>query len=1177
MKSGKYEPTLKLKQETDALIEKHKIKAFGSPDIVVCDNMKDEGLPIEKVIDEHGMPVGNTRIMNSMPFEALVEERMLFGAFFENILRWQATGKSYVDLGINLDSSVGVRKFANMIKKHRDPVALAGDLKKQDASTPRELLEMSSEIIRGWYKRNSEIPTEYFEVMKNFRTELSYVMHIAINLLYRATGNPSGNFLTTVVNTFDTLIPFIEAALQINEDKGYPRTVQDVIDDIISRFSGFGDDHYVLVERGGDYDMFAIQRAFAKWGMEYTGIYKNRPLVAYYEWHEAKYLQRFFVFNNGQIFAALDKEVIEEIPYWKKKDQSNEIALPILVDSALRHAFNWGQEYFEACKTKYNNFLISNGIKPVGLLFSDLMRSFHQIQENYEAHMSGAPAPALVERSEVSNPINTVVTTTKFADNVGKEMPTKEIIAVQPRIYDGTDPYPDQGLRQVLSRAYPVSSIVWSSTATSEQYLGGLDFPAALMAIPNITSKLERFQYLRAGVRISIRINSTAMHSGKLLIAWLPHYKDNDQNVPFQNIYTSSMNNCSILSANTTKTIDFIIPFVGPSNYWNMKDDPTTIAQGFFGQIQIFCLHPLNLLGATGVVTVNLTVYASFENPEPSGLGLRTTYEAHMQDGTLEEGRVKSKDETIAQVAKTTATTSFKNMISDFIPGLFSTATDMISNVASSALGSLFLDKPTSTQAVSKFVVSQQTSFSHTRGLDGAEFISANPENHVTTDYKVYDTVADYNLFSEYKLLPGLVLLGNFDSTNPIGYKPFIIPVAPTFCHTQTTVDGVRYDITPLGNLASFFKFWRGGIKYHIKFTTNRFATARVRLTWLPDPTYSASFVQNEDGDTVNMVLDITGDTSVSIVVPYLKDSFYDRVPTPDEATFTPTANWAGFNGQLVMSIVNPVANASDVVSSKIYFAVFMSGAEDFEVQKPVELWSGYGDGSKLEAHMATTEDTDMRALFRTTFQPIISAHTCQPQNLQFGESIDSWPELLKRYSQYKNIANTTQAEIDPWTNTTAYGGLMTKWERVRRSFLFCRGSVRYKIMSSSGLTDSSGYLYAYNIDASETYNSYGLYDRGCTFTDLRFRSVLEAQVPYYTRHNMNSSSYYWEGDYRPLLGLKFFQTTVSTFFNGFVLISAGDDFTVGYPTNPVPLIVYTGDSNKNKALNRSISRKSLT
>nr|QDH87618.1 MAG: hypothetical protein H4RhizoLitter211311_000002 [Picornavirales sp.] len=229
------------------------------------------------------------------------------------------------------------------------------------------------------------------------------------------------------------------------------------------------------------------------------------------------------------------------------------------------------------------------------------------------------------ENKAVSETVDTLVGITTLDDTVGKPIPDIEISSHKGQSMHGEDPYPDQQMKTILSRLYPIDNWAWSGSSTSGTLLISYHFPNALInASTNLQEKLHRFQYLRAAVRVLIRLNATKFHAGKLLVTWVPCYKKGttDSNA-MQDMYSASCNNSVIVSANTTVPVDFIIPWVTPYSYWNMRDSYATTAQGLMGYIKVWVLHPLILAGASNTPSCNVTLYASFVDPEVAGPGLR--------------------------------------------------------------------------------------------------------------------------------------------------------------------------------------------------------------------------------------------------------------------------------------------------------------------------------------------------------------------------------------------------------------------------------------------------------------------------------------------------------------------------------------------------------------------------
>jgi len=517
-------------------------------------------------------------------------------------------------------------------------------------------------------------------------------------------------------------------------------------------------------------------------------------------------------------------------------------------------------------------------------------------------------------------------------------------------------------------------------------------------------------------------------------------------------------------------------------------------------------------------------------------------------------------------------------------------ATGMLQQVASEAMMAAFLDKPTSTTAVQKVTPKTFTTMANATGQDGCDMLSMKPDNHVTTNPSIYVQPVDYNLFSNYKLKPGLLALGSFDDTAAIGFKPFLTPICPTICYQVGGTGGPLCYLTPVAHLASFFAYWRGGMKFAFKFSASSFTTARVRFVWLPDPTFSGSFPTNEEGDVINKVFDITNDSLCTITIPYLRETAYLPVIDPVR-TQQPITSWTGMNGQLVMYIVNPVTNSQTTGSSTIDFEVFCSAAEDFEVAKPEPLWDGYVDGTgdslgkmKKKFYGNMTQDvnaaTDIVDLFRKPFETMVPASTSIPTGVQMGERVDSWPELLHRYSLLQTFSNGTtevKKSINPWIKFPgALTDIRNNWIRVWRSFLFARGGYRLKVVLMNQQVGDAMNEFMFrlsNIRFDDGGNmvpnqpdDLGMADLGLALESAVIRPNIECEIPFYTPWNMICDGYPSEQHDVPCayLHLLFFAQTGEQNFN--IYISASDSTSFGWPTTPVPLLF---PNSKNKQITK--------
>jgi hypothetical protein len=242
----------------------------------------------------------------------------------------------------------------------------------------------------------------------------------------------------------------------------------------------------------------------------------------------------------------------------------------------------------------------------------------------------------LTDRQVVEVQVQETKELTSFRDTVTAKTTMNAQIT---KAHNHSDPYPDQGMKAVLSRPYLTANITWSGTQFTGALLYSGYYPSDLMVSPNIIEKLSKFKYFRSAVKVEMRLNSTSFHSGKLLVVYAPHWNPNSTYGSGNNadMYCLAGHFETILvSANSNETISFEIPYCAPSSYFDLSLDPTaTDYTGFFGTYQIYVLSPLTLISSPTAPSLDLTVYSSFVDPEVAGF---TTVIP-----TITEDRSKSK------------------------------------------------------------------------------------------------------------------------------------------------------------------------------------------------------------------------------------------------------------------------------------------------------------------------------------------------------------------------------------------------------------------------------------------------------------------------------------------------------------------------------------------------------
>jgi len=1204
-----------------------------------CSNLKDERLPLRKIYELRPDPedptnfqkwwIADTRTMDSTPLKLLLMQKMYFGAWLANLMTDPVNG--YCSLGINPHSADWLllrRRLCKWGGKH----LIAGDFKKYDISIPRKVHKYSTRSIRLWYIKSAakragvKVALEkllddprLMEILEEIKTNLGKedlarqrldelvheAYHILLNLLFQTKqGNPSGNYLTTgensIVFTILALYCIKIADLLYSDGKMS-------LDEIWSNIevASFGDDHVMAVSPkiARFFNCLIFKEIlFKHCGMTYTPVDKGDNLKDFYTIDEVTYLCRHFKMERDFCFSPLLKEIIEDMPNWvdttnlEPRDCARAVAVSCQMES-----FHHGEAYFNFVTSELEASLEAAGIlDDVELLdYDEIFTRFADNQlsgiarsgiRNDFVAQSGEPksSPTREEQMEVTSPQATQLTeTVSFGDNVAHEIPALTQSEVVSTPSGKTDPYENQGLTKVLQRNYVVSQLTWSGASATGTLIGTLDFPILLTSIPFIEDKLKYFRYLRAGVRVTFRLNGTIMHFGSLMIVYCPHYNDTSTSANYaETMYQASVLGPHLISANTNSTADIIIPYVAPERYFDMESSDIS---GFFGKVWIYVLAPLRLVGDASTPSLTLTINANFIDPEVAGLGIRgASLSNKPKNLKAQSGEANSKTVARSESSKYAKGSLRKKVQSITVP--FSNAAMNIADLVEGAQG--LFDKPRDLSVISRVSVNTFGTLATGSGLDTSEIIAMDPENSIAYDTSLYCQKRDYNLFKNYKLLPGLLTTGSWTAADTTGTKILTLAVNPMLCHSYNVTTTNFYEILPINNLADKFMFWRGGMKFHFVFYTQKFISGRISIKWIPTATVVASIGNEDFGNVASHVIDITGDTSYSFTVPYLKDKSWLFVPNYQLANTQPVTletDQNFMNGQIIMEILNPLSISDTLSEAACFFAVFISGASDFEVARPRTLWPGYSDGTsvpplkkkvdkeKLVAQSGSSRTAslsmDMRALFEQPFPTLIPASTTVTKNVQMGEAVNSFTELAKRFTEVDTVSAASQTNwlfnvgvLYPTTGDFGY------FHRINRSFHYRRGSWRAKIALKC--TSTTLWFRAYHLQTGVADNPQQVtdYADGAVMQYMVNRNGIEFQVPYYCAFDMCCLTSFPVTEQKMSQGI---QCQVHSLTGGAIttcgaeiFASVGDDWSWGWPIPP-PIVAQdlsTGDKQINSS-----------
>ena len=604
------------------------------------------------------------------------------------------------------------------------------------------------------------------------------------------------------------------------------------------------------------------------------------------------------------------------------------------------------------------------------------------------------------------------------------------------------NPYPTETIKDWLSRPYPLKHVRWSSNSSVGDLLVSAQFPQDLFAIDSLWDKVRNFHFFRANVKISVRMNGTKTHYGKLIAMWSP-YPDWDNNTfeRTSNIYAVSGYPHVIISPTENEVNELIIPFMSPLEYTTL--DPTSwprvgvpnYAHHNFGGLYVYVLNTLQNMNG-GATDVSFTVFANFEDIQLAGYS--STYPLQpspTQTPTIVKSKYPVKNELRAQGKRVNRAkpTPVREAEDKAKKGMVGSTLERVGNVAGSlttvpmigsiasvvspiatALGNIAnvfgWNKPDSLEPRNT-VINRYIDSVLTHGVDTSVKLALLPDNSVSSGLPFLGNNCKMD-FESICATPMLVGIYTWSPNDSESENILQIPVTPTYEHTETFGEGLKYFPTYLSHVAKAFTYWRGDLRYYVQVTASAFHSGRLRVWY--EPNDDANPRTGVDGsNVVSKVIDIQTETDLAFTIPYLAQTPYRTVKYYNAIREGSNGLPLGDGGRIGISVLNELTS-STVPIQPVYINIWISGV-NMQFGAPTNVvFDSYVD-EPIFAQGITSE-----SIAKMDYQPLIHATTSREDGICMGEHADHVKDLIMRPTpilHYHHVENPAT----PLASHTAY------------------------------------------------------------------------------------------------------------------------------------------------------------
>lgn len=544
---------------------------------------------------------------------------------------------------------------------------------------------------------------------------------------------------------------------------------------------------------------------------------------------------------------------------------------------------------------------------------------------------------------------------------------------------------------------------------------------------PQWANRLSGAYGIRFTTCFRLQVAATPFHQFLLAMAFQYGWVNNNGNFPRGLTQASSTNLPHVRLDPTEHTmVELKVPFLYQTDFRPVN--ASDISGGVVGQLSINSILPYVAVAGLSVATFEL--YCWLEDIELFGADNNSTTLITLQSGVITSELRKSKlvSSTLSQGSKIASFVSKHVPMLSAIAGPTAWALDIASGVAKYFGFSTPMVQEPSLRVANAYAVGEGQV-----DLPFAGFaLGPLQSNTLAVDHTIGSTDVDEMalafLFSQYSQ----VCVGQVTTANAHGTVVYAAPVSPSsfwfrapasapYCNkvyplssaSLLSQSGNSFLPSTLMNISSFFRLWRGTIKFRFTFSKTKFHGGRYMVSFNPSTNTSS---------TVAAVLNtIDGPETVSgLVQPYgysmimdLRDSnvFEFTVPHMIEMSYL---NFLSNYGGISIVCIDPL-QATGTVTTTVPFLVEVCGGDDFEV-------ADYAGNFFVPAPNGTIYSQSSEVTSK--LDPVLSSSSGTPCERTIGERITSVKQLIQipSYSRANIGANTISVStLPPWYYYSGY------------------------------------------------------------------------------------------------------------------------------------------------------------
>jgi hypothetical protein len=518
--------------------------------------------------------------------------------------------------------------------------------------------------------------------------------------------------------------------------------------------------------------------------------------------------------------------------------------------------------------------------------------------------------------------ITTVEKIVKFIEaDIPEHDPTSLVINRYP------DYMPKIDLPMFLSRPFVIGEFDFTAAMAFKTKVFEIDVPFILRQNVYLNYKTAGVAFWRPNTEVTIRINGTAMHYGRLVFWWLPQNFELPA-LTYDNFENAFNNRWIQVSANAQRTATLDIPYVYHQPWLQVNSISRT--SSIYGHVSI------NLNSIQGPPPpVHVAVYLRVINPTVVGytsemalVDYKGPFDNDLSQIIIEENDFianASENVTVSTEGGAATATNTININSGSGGGVprpqrpnrgggngdtsFSSWVEKIPIIGGLAkpftdiLGLFGFSIPNSEAVTSPFGI-RQPLYNRIEDTPLSLNMGFTQKAEISRDFSMVNGIPQEMNLLFYGQRFGLIHTGQIDANMNSGDVIYDLVLNPinfvTTDYINRTMNPEKFYPTPASYACRPFLYHHGSLDFEFDIEASSFHSVWLRFCYIPYGLSTPTLA--ESSNCVNITLDVTKSTEIRFSIPYLQQTMWRQNPHAYEAIAS--HQWS-HNGRLLIMIVN--------------------------------------------------------------------------------------------------------------------------------------------------------------------------------------------------------------------------------------------------------------------------------